>query len=280
VTRPGFLDLVLPVLSRHRQAMLIAAGPRDQDEWRTAGEQTHGRVRAVGRLPDVTLLQQAADIYLDSYPFASLTSLLEAGSFATPALTYRGHPEGCEVLGADTPGVDEHLLAAERADAFEAALDRAINDADWRLELGARTQQAILDTHTGHGWRAAACELYRQAAGTSPPPATRPVERRTDELDLRVDAVMELTGYSEGPTGALRDHMTLLPVRERVGVAAQLVRGHVSLRPRHVIPESLQPTLGELREGIRRRRGRGATSGSSAGAVSAPMTIGLGTDRG
>jgi hypothetical protein len=253
VTRPGFLDLVLPVLRHRPQAMLIAAGPADEGAWRDAREQTGGRIRGVGRLPDVTLLHQAADVYLDSYPFASLTSLLEAGSFGTPAITYRGHPEGCEVLGADTPGVDDHLLCARDPHTFETLLGRAIDDADWRREVGELTQQAIVETHTEAGWRRAASELYRHAARTSAPPPMNDVERQTGELDRRVDAVMELTGYSEGPTGALRDQLTLLPGRERVVVGTRLVRERVNLRPRHVIPEWLQPPLGGVRERIQRR---------------------------
>ena len=255
LTRPGFLELVVPTLLRHENALLIAAGPSPEGDWSDAASQTEGRVRALGRLPDVTLLHQAADIYLDSFPFSSLTSLLEAGSLGTPVVTYRGHPDGCEVLGADTPGVDEHLLCPTNAEEFDAVLSRGIADRAWRLALGDSLQRAILDTHTGEGWRASVARMYGLAASSGRAPALSPVARQTSELDLRVDAVMMLTGYSQGSAGALRDHLALLPTAQRAVVATRLLCRGTRLKARHVVPEWLLPHLGRGRRTLRRLHG-------------------------
>ena len=142
VSRPSFLDLIVPVLARHQQAVLLAAGPEPAGQWATADELTAGRVRALGLLPNAAALQQAADIYIDSFPFASLTSLIEAGSYGTPVITYRGHPEECAVLGADTRGLDEYMLSPSTPAALRSDLDHLIEDASARNALGARTKQA------------------------------------------------------------------------------------------------------------------------------------------
>jgi glycosyltransferase involved in cell wall biosynthesis len=254
VSAPSFLDLMIPVLERHADAVFLAAGPAPDGEWAAAGERSGGRIRALGRLPDVTPLHEAADVYVDSFPFSSLTSLLEAGSYGTPAVTYRGHPEDCGVLGADTPGIDPHLLRPTDAAGFAAALDRAIGDEPWRRELGERTRRAIRDTHTGAGWQESVAALYAFAAQTRPSPAPGSAARGTGTLDVLVDQVMTRTGFAQGPAGAVRDHLGLLPLPQRVPASVRVLRaGHVATI-RHVAPEWMLPRLGDAWRFTRRLR--------------------------
>ena len=70
----GFLDLVTPVLEEFPKAVLIAVGPDDEGAWQSAKIRTNGRIVALGKRWDNDLLYAAADIYLDSVPFSSITS--------------------------------------------------------------------------------------------------------------------------------------------------------------------------------------------------------------
>ena len=85
----GFLDLVTPVIIQLPKAVLIAVGANPEGSWRSANIQTNGRIVPLGTRWDNDLLYAAADIYLDSVPFSSITSLLEAGSHGLPLIGYR-----------------------------------------------------------------------------------------------------------------------------------------------------------------------------------------------
>ncbi len=188
--------------------------------------------------------------------------MLEAGSIGVPAITYRGHPDDCGVLGADTRGVDEHLVSARDPDGFATALDALIVDGDGRRLLGERTERAIRETHTGDGWRRGRGGALRVRARAAPPPApTGPVARETGRLDVLVDLVMDQTGFAHGVPGATRDHLALLPTRERAAAWSRLTRAGTRPPHGHVVPEWLLARLWRYRRaprGVAGRRASGA----------------------
>ena len=104
------LDVLLPVMRAHPEARLHVAGPEPDGDWSVLAAQGLGR--AWGLLPDVHTLLEAADVYVDSHPFSSLTSMLEAAWLDTPVLTLRSPDERLGVLGADTPELDDDLVVA------------------------------------------------------------------------------------------------------------------------------------------------------------------------
>jgi hypothetical protein len=239
VFAPSFLDLVLPVVAQHREAVLLAAGPEPAGQWAAADAATGGRVRALGLLPNASALQQAADIYIDSFPFASLTSLIEAGSYGTPVITYRGHPDECAVLGADTRGLDEYMLRPSTPDSLRSDLERLIQDAPGRRELGARTREAIRETHTGEGWREGVADLYSFAFEVRGEPSMGPAVRDTGILDSLVDLVQERTGFSDGVRGATRRNLGLLPAGTRIATWTRSAVDGAPLPPGLLLPEWL-----------------------------------------
>jgi hypothetical protein len=248
----SFLDLLLPVVERHPHVVLLAAGPSEDDEWRAASGRTGGRVRALGRLPDVAPLHQLADFYVDSFPFSSLTSLLEAGAYGTPVASFDGHPPDCAVLGADTPGVDEHLVKCRDLETFAARLSELIVDDDAREQLGRRTEAAVRGTHTGAGWSRQLERLYAFALDQPPPVPISVPERNPGHLDILLDLVMERTGLSDGGAGALARNIALLPAHERAVAWWSRLRQKQSPDLIELVPEWVYPYIGDSKDLLRR----------------------------
>jgi hypothetical protein len=208
----GFLDLILPTVEEHRKAVVIVVGPDAVGEWRAVEERTGGRVRAVGTKDDPALFYEAADVYIDSYPVSSITSLLEAASFGVPVVGLR--PTGGEdaLLSADDPALAGHLIAATTPAAVGAALGRLLADRRLREELGRRAAAAVRSVHTGEGWRRVAEEAFARALALGPAgPSHLGDAPSPGELDELVYLVQSHPGWAAGLGEIVRAHIDLLP---------------------------------------------------------------------
>ncbi|TRW43574.1 glycosyltransferase [Georgenia yuyongxinii] len=232
----SLVEMILPVFAEHGGARLLAAGPAPEGEWARAEAWTQGRVRALGQLTDPSILHQAADIYLDSFPFSSLTSLLESGSLGNPVVTFRGHPDECAVLGADTIGVDEQMFRPRTPDDLRRQLVRLIEDGPFRIASGVATRRAVVERH-GAGWLAEAERVYRHAAASTPVRDPGAAERGTGQLEELVRLVVTRSPHSQGIAGAVRGTLGLLPLPQRLSAAAALRRNGVSLGPVDLLPD-------------------------------------------
>ena len=155
-----FLDLVAPVMARFPQAVLLAVGPEAKGDWQAASIQTNGRIVPLGTRWNNNLLYAAADVYLDSVPFSSITSLLEAGSQGVPLLGYRLPEAELALLGPGAPGFEDTMELARDAESYQVLLTRLIADVEYRRQSGQRVQSQILSLHTGRNWIQAVHELY------------------------------------------------------------------------------------------------------------------------
>jgi hypothetical protein len=256
VSGPSLLDLVLPSIASRTSAVLLAAGPDLEGEWAEAHEATGGRVRALGLLDDPSLVQQAADIYLDSFPFSSLTSLLEVGSLGTPVVSYAGHPPGCGVFGADTPEVEDQMYRPTTPGQLTATLDALLENSELRDRAGAAVQASIVSSHTGPGWRASLDRFADDAARAAAPSEPAQVDRREDSVDLLVLAVMERTAWSGGPREVVRSHLSAFPTPARLALGVDLMRSGVAVSGKDLLPDHSRPLLARLRASARTFRHR------------------------
>jgi hypothetical protein len=215
VDGPSLADLVEPAIHASPEMRWRIAGPSpDEEPWAGIARRTSGRAQAVGRLDQMHVLHQAADIYLDSYPFASLTSLLESGAYENPVVTFRGHPDTCAVYGADSPGVDEHMFRPSTAEELQRVLCALASDQALREQRGTATARAVTDGHTGDGWRRSIETMYALPAGMDSE-GSSPVNE-IGALDLLTASVQANNPFSRGVEYAVAAHLGTMPLRERV----------------------------------------------------------------
>lgn len=162
--RQGLLELVVPLLGEMHQAVLLAVGPEPEGAWREAGIRTEGRVVALGARFDNDALYTAADVYLDSVPFSSITSLLEAGSCGVSLLGLSPPDPDLWLLGPGAPGLEGTMEMATDAESYRCLLRRHVADKDHRMVSGRRVRAQILARHTGAGWRAAVQDVYSRVS--------------------------------------------------------------------------------------------------------------------
>ena len=283
------LDVLLPVMRAHPEARLHVAGPEPDGDWSALAAEGLGR--AWGLLPDVHTLLEAADVYVDSHPFSSLTSMLEAAWLDTPVLTLRSPDERLGVLGADTPELDDDLVVAGSGQELGAEVDRLLADADARHRVGASTGAAVRRFHADGAWAELAGKILDAppAAGPASAPgaavrehgAARPAAAAGDGQRRRpgagrdarrrvTAAVVAAPRRDRGPAAAHRPGASA-PCSSRRGAASRIRQARTAVgsgagalrEPAHRAGEAdeQEEAARGLREGERVEEGQPARAG-------------------
>jgi hypothetical protein len=222
----GLLDVLGPLLERRPDVRLVAAGPEAEGEWLDL--ERRGGGKALGLMPSTAPLLDAADIYVDSYPFSSLTSMLEAAATGLPVVTLRDPCDGPAVLGADTPELDETLVVAGSACELRERVEALLDDGAARERLGHATRAGVETAHCDGAWVARAHRVLAAAAlvrnGEPALPLTD--QRSRSDLDRRVAQLQAQTGWGQHENGAALINAGFLPLGRRLAlVAAELRAG-------------------------------------------------------
>jgi hypothetical protein len=117
-------------------------------------ERHPGQVLCMGTVPSPTRHRAAADIYLDSYPFCSITSMLESAALGTPVVAYQPDPEELEILYSECPWLPADRHPARDVGHLVELLDALIDDRSLREEFAVRTIGGM-EQHSPRAWRAA-----------------------------------------------------------------------------------------------------------------------------
>ncbi|HMO46667.1 MAG TPA: hypothetical protein PKB14_11635 [Rubrivivax sp.] len=246
----GFLDLVVPVLAKMPQARLVAIGPSLEGAWRAAADQTGGRIEALGPRWENSVLLAAADVYLDSVPFSSITSLLEAGCQGLPALGLAPMAPDLSLLGPGAPGLDGAMELASDPDGYRESLTRLIADPDHRDLRGRRLQSQILSGHTGGGWLEFLRRLYDDLDACGPRGCVTTDQDSFDvsPLDIALAQLYEHAHEAHHVPRLIRNYVGALPYGSRLSVSRRLREAGFTVSPL----TSLPPPLSGIVRGVGR----------------------------
>lgn len=172
----NFINTACRLLKETPNAYLIAVGPSTSDpDWERARSITGGRLMAVGPQYELAKYFAASDVYIEGFPFGSLTALLEAG---LAGLACVRAPMQCPPPFTSDGEALEHI--PQPRDTEEYISQAAILAAS-SLERKTRSKalkKAIERVHLGKGWQSFLDEIkanlphqheiYQVSAQTTP----------------------------------------------------------------------------------------------------------------
>lgn len=212
-----FLELHGRVLERQPDTVLLAVGPSDSGRWAEFRTSSSGRIRAFGEQTDLSVFHAAADIYLDSFPFASLTSMFEVG-LLNKALIGLDNPVSPIHSGNDLSlqRCSTHHSSREE---YEDALHRFIEDRSLREERGNTIAQSIRNDHISPGWNEWLAKLLAEVPerhAPAPLPCQLPGQ---DENDIFLTSIQQAGGAMDLVYYYLNRHIRYLPAGGRYALA-------------------------------------------------------------
>lgn len=150
------LDFVVTceeILRELPNAHLLAVGFTGDERWTAASTRTGSRLRTLGLLTQAQLatVHEAADIYIEGFPFGTTTALLESAHKGLPAVLA---PSQCPPpYGTDGIALDSILRRPSTVEEYKEQILVLSRDKAWRTELGASLRDSIVAHHTGVGWK-------------------------------------------------------------------------------------------------------------------------------
>lgn len=158
----------LDILLRRPDVKLMAVGVGAGHPVFGPLEERHpGRVLCMGIVPSPVLHRVAADIYLDSYPFCSITSMLESAALGTPVVAYQPDFEELQILYSECPWLPADRYAAHDAERLVDMLNELIDAPSLRQDLAGHNITGM-HRHLPEAWRAAVRQHLTQRFAPAP----------------------------------------------------------------------------------------------------------------
>jgi hypothetical protein len=112
-----------------------------------------GRIRVLGTVwqSELALIHEAADVYIEGFPFGTTTSLLEAALKGIPVVLA---PAQCPPpYGSDGVALDAIVTRPRTVEEYKIRIIQLSNSEAERSLQGYQLRTSVTEHHTGSGWR-------------------------------------------------------------------------------------------------------------------------------
>lgn len=147
-----FVEVLESVLSQLPEVFLLAVGFDADERWSNASRRVGSRIRVLGALSQLQLakVHEAADVYVEGFPFGTTTALLEAGLKGIPVVLA---PVQCPPpYGTDGVAVDDVVERPRTLDEYKIKIIQLCKDPVERASQGKKIKDSVVRHHTGSGW--------------------------------------------------------------------------------------------------------------------------------
>lgn len=199
--------MVEPIMARHDQAHLLVVGVTPTYFWDALAKRFPGRVHLQGYLLEAELVAcyQACDIYLDSLPISSPTTLLEVAALGKPIVRYAQADWRGTGFSLEFDCIPTSFYLWTTHASYENDVSRLITDQAFRAWRGRFGQTAVRLYYADETFRHTLDVIYEMASGLptipSRPDADCFVFDRLDQLlnDLTHNQFLLTNGASVPP---------------------------------------------------------------------------------
>lgn len=179
--------MIGPVLARHPHVHLLAVGVGNQRPWEELQARFPAQVHLQGYLSESELVAcyHACDIYVDSLPLSSPTTLLEAAACGKPIVRFAPQDWRGTGFSLEFDCIPPALYLWTTPAAYEADLHRLIGDPDFRRWRGEFGRTAVRLHYSDATFLYSMEAIYEQADRLEPiQPALQALDWRCDRVDL------------------------------------------------------------------------------------------------
>jgi len=149
-----FKRCVRGIISKDPNILVYAVGIPCKGEWKKLSKESNGAFVPVGRIKNKVVFDSyyaAADVYMEGFPFSSLTAMLEAGLNLLPI--QRMHNPVAPILSGDDLALDGLIsVARSESEYIEGAVSLINLTAEKKNKLGRAIRESIISKHCGSSW--------------------------------------------------------------------------------------------------------------------------------